>query len=121
MRYLAAVLTALLAVPAWADPIKIATWNLEHLAERNGEGCRPRTDADYETLRRYADRLDADIVAFQEVESASAAARVFDPNKYTIAHCHGNRLERGARAHSLRRCAIPSATSTAHPRSSATR
>lgn len=64
--------------------IKVATWNIEHLAERNGEGCRPRQNADYDALRRYADLLDADVIAFQEVESQAAAKRVFDPAIYEV-------------------------------------
>lgn len=64
--------------------LKIATWNLEHLAERNGEGCRPRSDADYAELRRHADALAADIVAIEEVESRAAAERVFDPRRYDV-------------------------------------
>lgn len=70
--------------PVPAGPLKIASWNLEHLAEDGETGCRPRTDADYAVLRTYADRLDADIVAFQEVQSVKAAARVFDPARYDI-------------------------------------
>ena len=66
------------------DGIKLATWNLEHLAEADGAGCRPRTEADYARLRTYAERLDADVIALQEVESAAAAARVFDATKYEI-------------------------------------
>ena len=62
----------------------VASWNLEHLAEQDGVGCRPRQEADYAALRRYADRLDADVIAFQEVESAAAAARVFPPERYVI-------------------------------------
>lgn len=27
---------------AYAVPIEIYTWNLEHLAENNGVGCKPR-------------------------------------------------------------------------------
>lgn len=64
--------------------IKLASWNMEHLAERNGSGCRPRTDADYAAMRRYVEALGADVVAFQEVESAAAAHRVFDPARYTV-------------------------------------
>lgn len=67
-----------------APPLKVATWNLEHLSEDGGRGCRPRTAADYALLRRYAERLDADVVAFQEAESVKAAARIFDPAKYQI-------------------------------------
>jgi len=65
-------------------PLKITSWNLEHLAERNGQGCRPRTDADYAELRRHADALGADVIALQEVESKAAAERVFDPARYDV-------------------------------------
>ncbi|HEV7775407.1 MAG TPA: hypothetical protein VGO76_00945 [Luteibacter sp.] len=65
--------------------LKIATWNMEHLAETDGLGCRPRTEADYAAMRQYADQLHADVIAFEEVETAAAAARVFTPDKYVIA------------------------------------
>jgi endonuclease/exonuclease/phosphatase family metal-dependent hydrolase len=64
--------------------VKLAAWNIEHLAEANSSGCRPRTDADYAALRAYVDGLAADVIAFQEVESAAAAQRVFDPAIYTV-------------------------------------
>lgn len=67
-----------------SQPLRIASWNLEHLAESDGLGCRPRTEADYAALRVYADQLNADVVAFEEVENAAAAARVFPPDRYTI-------------------------------------
>ncbi len=44
--------------------LRVATWNIEHLAERDGEGCRPRKEADYALLRRHADALNADVIAF---------------------------------------------------------
>lgn len=64
--------------------LRIVTWNLEHLATRDGEGCRPRTEADYAQLRRYATGLGADVVAFQEVESRQAAERVFTPDRWQV-------------------------------------
>lgn len=67
-----------------ARDLVVASWNLEHLAEQDGVGCRPRVEADYARLRRYADRLDADVIAFQEVENAAAAARVFPPDRYVV-------------------------------------
>lgn len=70
---------------AASAPLRIVSWNLEHLAEADGSGCRPRTEADYAALRQIVARLNADIIAFQEVESQAAAARVFDLNLYTIA------------------------------------
>jgi endonuclease/exonuclease/phosphatase family metal-dependent hydrolase len=70
--------------PSAGPTIKLAAWNMEHLAERNGSGCRPRSDADYAAMRAYVDDLGADVIAFQEVESKAAAERVFDPAIYTV-------------------------------------
>jgi endonuclease/exonuclease/phosphatase family metal-dependent hydrolase len=66
------------------SPLKIASWNMEHLAETDGSGCRPRSESDYADMRRYVSGLDADVIAFQEVESKAAAERVFDPETYTV-------------------------------------
>jgi endonuclease/exonuclease/phosphatase family metal-dependent hydrolase len=62
--------------------LMLATWNIEHLAAADGAGCRPRTERDYERLRDVVARLDADIVAVQEIQNAEALARVFDPDVY---------------------------------------
>jgi endonuclease/exonuclease/phosphatase family metal-dependent hydrolase len=70
--------------PTAGPSLKLASWNTEHLAEANGSGCRPRTDADYAAMRTYVDGLAADVVAIQEVESQAAAERVFDPATYTV-------------------------------------
>jgi endonuclease/exonuclease/phosphatase family metal-dependent hydrolase len=84
------ILIALMAVgcavrPTTAgQPLRVATWNLEWLAEKDGAGCRPRTEAEYAALREFADGLDADVIAFQEVESVAAVQRVFDPARYEI-------------------------------------
>lgn len=67
-----------------SPPLRLASWNLEHLAEDGARGCRPRTEAEYAALRAFAEGLNADVIAFQEVESAAAAARVFDPAIYAI-------------------------------------
>ena len=67
-----------------APTLTLASWNMEHLAEREGSGCRPRTDADYAAMRAYVDTLAADVIALQEVESKAAAERVFDPARYTV-------------------------------------
>lgn len=64
--------------------LKLASWNFEHLAEKDGDGCRPRTEADYAKLRTYVDRLGADVVAFAEVENKRAAQRVFPGQRYRI-------------------------------------
>lgn len=65
-------------------PLKLASWNLEFLAEKDRMGCAPRGEADYAVMRRIVDGLDADVIAFQEAENLKAAARVFDPSRYTL-------------------------------------
>jgi endonuclease/exonuclease/phosphatase family metal-dependent hydrolase len=82
------------AAPA---PLRIATWNMEWLVDgataqaariacRDGEPAPlpcdvvrtlARDSADLARLASYARRLDADVVAFQEVENAAIARRVF--------------------------------------------
>ncbi|MCG8373619.1 MAG: endonuclease/exonuclease/phosphatase family protein [Balneolales bacterium] len=64
--------------------LKFVAWNIEHLAENNGEGCVARNEADYAKLRAFAKTMDADVVALQEVESAKAVARVFPESEWTI-------------------------------------
>lgn len=75
--------------------IRVATWNMEHLAEANGVGCRPRTDADYARMRSDAAALNADVIAFQEVETKAAAERVFDPALYDVVISSRPMSERG--------------------------
>jgi len=74
--------------PAPAEWIRIATWNLNLLHWRTGgalwRGAAARSDADYRILARYARVLDADIIAFQEVNGPRAAARVFPPQDYAL-------------------------------------
>ena len=86
-------------LPAGADPpggappapdewIRIASWNLNLLHWRTGgalwRGAVAREEADYRTLARYARGLDADVVAFQEVNGPRAAARVFPSGDYSL-------------------------------------
>ena len=72
------------AQTAGKSELVLATWNLEHLAADEGAGCRPRSAADYADLRAVAERLAADVIALQEVESVHAVARVFDPARFDI-------------------------------------
>jgi endonuclease/exonuclease/phosphatase family metal-dependent hydrolase len=81
--------------PPDAGSLMVASWNLEHLAERDGQGCRPRTEVDYARLRRHADALGADVIAFQEVENRAAAERVFDPARYDVVLSSRPPSERG--------------------------
>ena len=90
MTYRLLLLLLLLAWPAGAAELKLATWNLEWLTlKAQGdpalpENVVPKRAEDHELLRRYAAMLDADVVAFQEVDGAEAAARVFPPDRYVL-------------------------------------
>ena len=92
-----------MAFPAAKDTLRIATWNLEWLIapedfQALAKSCLPRdaspgtrerfipcnvareherSNLDYRALARYADLLDADVVALQEVDGPKAARRVF--------------------------------------------
>ena len=65
-------------------PLRIGTWNLEHLNEKSNTGCLKRSDADYQRLKRQIADLNVDVMAIQEVESATAAYRVFPPNDWEV-------------------------------------
>jgi len=84
----ALLILAACSVEAEYPALRVATWNLEHLAADDGGGCRPRSVADYRDLRRHATRLNADLIALQEVENRAAVARVLDPSIYAIEISH---------------------------------
>jgi len=77
-----------LAAPAGAAELKLATWNIAWLTLRaDGDPILPRNlprrdTADLDRLAAYAQRLEADIVALQEVDGPDAASRIFDPREY---------------------------------------
>jgi endonuclease/exonuclease/phosphatase family metal-dependent hydrolase len=76
--------------PAFAGEIKVSTWNLNWLTQRSKvEADLPadvhtRAPEDFVRLAGYARKLDADVIAFQEVDGAPAARLIFDPAQYTI-------------------------------------
>ena len=88
MRLLLAFL--LLATPAAARELKVATWNLDWLTlRRDGDpilpdNVHPKSAPDRLRLRAYALALDADIVALQEVDGPEAAATIFPPDHYRL-------------------------------------
>jgi exonuclease III len=86
MRRLPLILaaTAAMSAPVSAEPLVIASWNIEHLRDQNGEGPVPRQDEDYARLAGYADALGADVIALQEIENETAARRVFAAGKYQL-------------------------------------
>jgi endonuclease/exonuclease/phosphatase family metal-dependent hydrolase len=90
VRALILVLIALIAAPAGAATIKISTWNLDWLTTRpTGDPALPadvrtRQPGDWTALAGYARQLDADVVAFEEVDGAAAASRLFPPDRYNL-------------------------------------
>lgn len=88
MRPLLIALFALLALPAAAQDLKIAAWNIAWLTTKPAghpdlpRGLATRGEADFARLRGYAERLAADVVAIQEVDGPLAAARVFDARRH---------------------------------------
>jgi endonuclease/exonuclease/phosphatase family metal-dependent hydrolase len=84
----------LLAFPAFAETLKVATWNLNWLtllpagdpalpADAPGQGTK-----DWGRLRAYAATLDADVVALQEVDGPEAARRVFPDDQLFFTQDH---------------------------------
>ena len=87
-------LLLLLSSLAVADELKLATWNIQFLKDGINEGPNPRDQVDFDRLASYADILDADIIAFQEVKNTAAAAKVFDASKYQIFVSTRNSVQR---------------------------
>lgn len=84
------VLVLLFASPARALELKVTTWNLEWLTLRP-QGDRelprdvvPKRPEDLALLRRYAQMLESDVVAFQEVDGPEAAALVFPSDRWAL-------------------------------------
>jgi endonuclease/exonuclease/phosphatase family metal-dependent hydrolase len=86
------VLVTLRVVPhsAYADELKVATWNLDWLTLRPvGAPGIPadvvrRDPDDLSRLATYAQALHADVIAVQEVDGWNAAARIFPRDQYSI-------------------------------------
>jgi endonuclease/exonuclease/phosphatase family metal-dependent hydrolase len=94
---LALPLIVLRSAPSAAAELKLATWNLEWLTDRNRDlppDVRPRQPEDIDLLRRYASELDADVIAIQEVDGPGIAARVFPNEAYSIHMTHDRVVQR---------------------------
>lgn len=64
--------------------LKIATWNVEHLAYPIDTGCRARTPSDIEAMKAYANNLNADVIALQEVASKEALEQIFSEDDWQL-------------------------------------
>ncbi len=93
------LLLALLA-PAAAAEFKLATWNiawatLRPLDDRDMPRDVPRrTEADWTLLRQYAIRLEADVIAFQEIDGPEAARKIFAEREYALFFPDENDIQR---------------------------
>lgn len=89
-RRILLVLVLLLPTPAVAAVLKVATWNMEWFTLRPAgsadlpPGVAPKRPEAIARLRTYADILNADIVAMEEVDGPEVAAKVFTPDRYAL-------------------------------------
>ena len=96
----AALILVLVTGSARAGDLKVATWNLEWLTGRAAgdpilpSDVHPKDAADRATLRGYATRLDADVVALEEVDGPGIAASLFTPDRYTLYFTHDDVVQR---------------------------
>lgn len=72
-------------IAATTSPVlRVATWNVEHLAYPIELGCRPRTQKELVALKAYAKGLEADVVALQEVASSDAIHLLFPEDEWQV-------------------------------------
>jgi endonuclease/exonuclease/phosphatase family metal-dependent hydrolase len=90
MNRLLLLFALLVPLRAFATELKIATWNLDWLTIRPA-GDRgvpadviPRSDEDFIRLAQYAQQLNADVIAIEEVDGSLAASKVFSQDQYSI-------------------------------------
>ncbi len=93
------ILGLALPLPAFAAELKIVTWNLDWLTTRQaGHGLpadmAPRSEEDFARLARYAQELNADVVAIQEVDGFAAATKIFPRELYSIHMTHDHVMQR---------------------------
>lgn len=87
MKHLLFLLTILLALPARAEQLKIATWNLNWLTTNSRyvpSDVKIRSEEDFTRLAQYAQQLNADVIAIEEVDGLSNASRLFPRDRYSL-------------------------------------
>ena len=92
--YLIALLILIFTIPTLAaDKLRVATWNIEWLGDGVND-MKPRTATNIQKLQSYVDKLDADIVALQEIENEAAAYSIFNKNKWEVYMSNRNAKQR---------------------------
>jgi endonuclease/exonuclease/phosphatase family metal-dependent hydrolase len=100
MKYVLLLLCLLLPLSVTAAEVKIATWNLNWLTTRSAgdpklpDDVKPRSEQDFTRLAQYAQELNADLIAIQEVDGFSAASKLFPRDQYSIHMTHDHVLQR---------------------------
>ncbi|MDR3533037.1 MAG: endonuclease/exonuclease/phosphatase family protein [Rhodopila sp.] len=90
MKRILVLLALLFPLPALSADLKIATWNLDWLTTRPAgdpglpADVTPRSEDDFARLAQYAQELNADLIAIEEVDGFPAAAKVFPRDRYSI-------------------------------------
>ena len=89
MRYVGYAIPFLLALTVMpivghAGEFRVGAWNMEHLDENDNEGCVGRIGEDYDVMSRQMAKTGVDVLAFQEVENAAAAHRVFPASMWNV-------------------------------------
>jgi hypothetical protein len=76
--------------PALAETrLRVASWNIANFHHQPGVELRSgigtkRQPADFEALKRYADSLEADVIALQEIGTKEAAQALFPDTKFSV-------------------------------------
>lgn len=78
----------LAASPSLSDTVRVASWNINNLNDLSGFPLRDRApireDNDYVLLQKYAAKLDADVIALQEMGNPAAVRRVFPETEWEM-------------------------------------
>lgn len=94
--FLCSIATALLLICSFStsayanSTLKLTTWNMDWLTLRpvDDPALPPdipsRTEADFDQLRHYAEKLHSDLIAFQEVDGLEAIDKIFPSSSYQI-------------------------------------
>ena len=101
-RMIRILIALLLSLPfcAQAAELKIATWNLNWLTTRPAgdrslpADVTPRAPEDFDRLANYAHDLNADVIALEEVDGATAASRLFPRGSYSLHFTHDHVVQR---------------------------